>query len=358
MLHHPHGRDAHATQKTLLLLVFFFFFLPGFVHAADPTTAPSDEIRRGVEMSGTPEERARKTYEAIARKVEPDGVGDIRRLPAYLEFYRREFVRDPRAFAVSLTAEGSTVTGYVETIEHQKSLADFLKYLKLENVEQRIELLPTKDLGDKAFATVTAEHCFLYDRPSGKSENLTEAFKGELVWLLKDSAQARILCHGPGGYVGWIDAGNIHPVTGDQLDSTINVNSVDARVEQVISAAKELLGVKYVWGGLSNEGVDCSGLVQRAFRRAGILLPRDADQQSLVGRLTAVRWHRSSMRRGDLMYFLSRRGTISHTAIYLGNDEFIEAGDGGVKISSLDAASDKHEKKRDDSFIFAKRVLE
>jgi cell wall-associated NlpC family hydrolase len=113
-----------------------------------------------------------------------------------------------------------------------------------------------------------------------------------------------------------------------------------------------------VWGGLTKEGVDCSGLVQKAFGRVGVMLPRDADQQSLVGKLVATRWHRSALRRGDLLYFIGRRGTIHHTAIYLGQNAFIEAADGGVKVSSLDPADAKYEKKRDETFFLAKRVLE
>jgi cell wall-associated NlpC family hydrolase len=76
---------------------------------------------------------------------------------------------------------------------------------------------------------------------------------------------------------------------------------------------------------LTKDGVDCSGLVYTAFRSQGIRLPRDADQQALTGRLVATRWHRSSLRRGDVLFFLGRRGTIHHTAIYLGNNEILEA---------------------------------
>jgi cell wall-associated NlpC family hydrolase len=88
-------------------------------------------------------------------------------------------------------------------------------------------------------------------------------------------------------------------------------------------------------------------------------LPRDADQQVYAGRLVATRWHRDALRRGDLLFFLSgRRGSIAHVAIYLGENKFVEAADGAVRISSFDTAAENYSERRDGGFCFAKRVLD
>ena len=54
--------------------------------------------------------------------------------------------------------------------------------------------------------------------------------------------------------------------------------------EAISEAALMFLGAPYEWGGLTVEGLDCSGLVQAVHRRFGMLLPRNADQQETVGR--------------------------------------------------------------------------
>ena len=66
----------------------------------------------------------------------------------------------------------------------------------------------------------------------------------------------------------------------------------------------------------------------------------------------------SGLRRGDLLYFLSRRGAIHHTAIYLGDGKFFEAANAGVKVTSLKRSDKDYDDNRASSFCFAKRILE
>lgn len=326
------------------------------------------EVRRGVPTGGTREERAKRAYELAIRKIEPNLVGDPARLSQYLEFFKLEFVDDPRAFAFDVTASRDAASGavslggFVEFDEHRKALGEFLGHLGFNDVKNDVKLLPDPALGEKQFAIVGDQPVYIYDRITTPRETYTEALPGDAIFVLKEADDGMLLCHVADGYVGYLDAARVKRVSGEEFDSYAKSRTFapgrDERVEAVIAAAHKFMGTKYVWGGKTGSGIDCSGLVHESYRAAGVRMPRDADQQSLVGTLSGTRWHRSSIGRGDTLFFLTRRGTVGHTAIYLGDDKFIEAADGGVKISDLKDLSKKSNKTRGDILCFAKRVLE
>lgn len=345
--------------------------LPQPLAAQDPATAPAaslPEVRRGVTIGGPPEERTRRFYENVIRKVEPSLQGNFERLPLYVELFKREFVEDTRTFAIDFTARvvdrgRVSVGGYVEFDEHRRSLADFLKYLGFAADLEGLHVYPAPSLGKERFAVVRADSgAYVYSRPVEPRERLTESLKGDGLFLLGGVENGHYRCHAADGYVGYVAADAVDRVSGEEFDARTCPPPADAkpddRVEGAIAAASKLIGTNYVWGGTSIGGVDCSGLVYTAFRSQGVRLPRDADQQSLAGKLVAIRWHRSSLRRGDVLFFLNRRGTITHTGIYLGNDDFLEATDPVVKISSFHPSSPNYAPRRDEGFCFAKRIFE
>ncbi|WP_052442872.1 C40 family peptidase [Streptacidiphilus neutrinimicus] len=110
---------------------------------------------------------------------------------------------------------------------------------------------------------------------------------------------------------------------------------VTAGIEAAIGFAEAQLGKPYVWGGDGPYGYDCSGLVQQAFFRAGIKLPRVAADQYRATTPVAP----GRLRRGDLIFWSSssRSSGIHHVAIYLGGGRYIEAPHRGadVRISVL-----------------------
>ena len=104
---------------------------------------------------------------------------------------------------------------------------------------------------------------------------------------------------------------------------------------QVLRRAHNALGTPYVWGGEHPGGFDCSGLVQWAYRGAGVKLPRTAQEQSSVGfKIRDV----SKMRAGDIVAFRRRDGGY-HTGIYIGSGMFIHAPKrhSRVQVESLDS---------------------
>lgn len=89
---------------------------------------------------------------------------------------------------------------------------------------------------------------------------------------------------------------------------------------KLVEQAAKYLGVKYVYGGSSPSGFDCSGLVQYCCRQLGVSVNRTASAQYSNG----VYVSRDNLKPGDLVFF-SRGGRISHVVIYAGNGMVIHA---------------------------------
>jgi cell wall-associated NlpC family hydrolase len=88
----------------------------------------------------------------------------------------------------------------------------------------------------------------------------------------------------------------------------------------VVREARRFLGIRYLWGGLSTWGFDCSGLIWNVFRVLGATIPRDADPQFRSGTPVA----RDALRPGDLVFYGTQR-YVHHVAIYAGSGQMLEA---------------------------------
>ena len=104
--------------------------------------------------------------------------------------------------------------------------------------------------------------------------------------------------------------------------------------EEIASYVREFIGVPYVWGGESTSGFDCSGLVSFVFGHFGIPLGHSSYDQYDQG--TPV--SRNSLIPGDLVFFSSDGSGPSHVGIYIGNGEFVDAENPGVRVASLDSS--------------------
>jgi cell wall-associated NlpC family hydrolase len=125
----------------------------------------------------------------------------------------------------------------------------------------------------------------------------------------------------------------------EQVDAVAGGGSSSAgrRALAAVAAAKSELGTPYLWGGSSPEtGFDCSGLVQWAYAKVGIQIPRTSEQQILASNGHAVDRHH--LIAGDLVFFRDSGGDVHHVGISLGGDKFINAPHTGdvVKVASLD----------------------
>ncbi len=125
----------------------------------------------------------------------------------------------------------------------------------------------------------------------------------------------------------------------------------EADKKKLLDYAKYFKGGKYIWGGTSPKGFDCSGYVQYLYKKHKVNLPRTAWAQSKKG----INVDKDSLKKGDLVFFLTdkKRGIpVTHVGIYIGNGEFIHAASKkkGIIISPI---THGHYAK---TFVSARRV--
>ena len=190
----------------------------------------------------------------------------------------------------------------------------------------------------------------------------------------------------PSGRTGWVLKKDVRPLNeridirmGDSAEGLVSVE----KMEDVIRQAYSLLGVPYLWGGMSSKGVDCSGLVRISHIMNGILLPRNASQQIKCGERIEMEveyrcWEIltspaapqndnvkaglqnkntydlkeemlrrvKNLQRGDLVFFGTpatdeKPMRITHVGIYLGENKIIHSSH-RVRINSLIPGDDDY----------------
>ena len=113
------------------------------------------------------------------------------------------------------------------------------------------------------------------------------------------------------------------------------VTSASRLADSVIATATEVMGRPYKYGGTGSdgEGFDCSGLIQYAYGRHGITLPRRSVDQAREGKKVGKDVAR--LLPGDLLTFSNRGGPVTHVGLYIGERQFIHSATRGVQVSTL-----------------------
>ncbi|MCL6453673.1 MAG: C40 family peptidase [Alicyclobacillus sp.] len=137
------------------------------------------------------------------------------------------------------------------------------------------------------------------------------------------------------------------PSLSGRSESSINTVLADALLGQnIVAYAKQFEGSPYRWGGESPSGFDCSGYVQFVLGHFGISVGRTSYSQAQAGTAVSL----NDLQPGDLVFFDTDGSGASHSGIYIGAGEFINAEDRGVRIDSISGYWASH-------YVGARRVI-
>ena len=351
---------------------------------------------------------ARNRTSAAARSIEQ-----------LIDDVRRDHVPDFRSGIFDVQAE-SNADGVVLRGEttHPEAMDVLLERLTARGfaAADAVVRLPAVHVDGARHALVRSAIAPVYAEPRLPAPQITQLVLGVRVELLaRDGDWLRI--RGEDGYLGWVHQGYLHtgpddwafawergaigePVVSlgaelmDEHDNIIarlpwgarlvrhtgayqlpdgrrgdvtngEVVDVDrlsdwfpARGDSVARTARRWLGAPYLWGGVTLNGVDCSGLTQAVLWMHGIALPRDSDLQARVGSEIDVGDDFAGIRTGDLLYFAETEGRVTHVAISAGGTQIVHSalGNGGVAFNDLLGELPLEQRLRR-MFVHARRML-
>jgi len=199
----------------------------------------------------------------------------------------------------------------------------------------------------------------LRTNPSTNGSIIKKLEAGHVVGILKRVNADWLQVWDGAGKVGYISSSSKYIEIGGKVAPTPS----SAQIEKVITTGMKYLGVPYEFGSNRNTTAtfDCSDFVRQAFKEAlGIVLPSDSRKQGAwVKSNSTAKKSISSLKRGDLMFFMSYKGSkasnyngvnkekerITHVGIYLGNNKILHTyskKSGGVRVDSIQNTAWEH----------------
>lgn len=352
----------------------------------------------------------------ILRKARKD---DVKK---QIQSIKQEYVPDTRVEIFEVEVESLNgeliIKGATSSEKAHNEIEHLVGASSGEDIINQVRLLPDSSM-EYTRGIINLSVGNIRSKPSHASTLTTQALMGTPLKIYdKQGWWYRIQT--PDGYIGWIDASGISPVSKRKLESweesekiifTGHYSSVyktknrnadhvsdvvmgnifkmkentdhwykigfpDGRTgylskdkalkisewieqtkitgESIVSLARSFMGIPYLWGGTSVKGMDCSGFTKIVYFMHGIILQRDASQQTQYGELIPVTDNFEALKPGDLLFF--GKNNVTHVGIYIGDQQFIHAS-GRVKINSFNKNDPNYSEARASTIIRARRII-
>lgn len=292
--------------------------------------------------------------DSVIQEVKQKYAPDRRTVVCDIEY---EIVNDK----VSLTGEVSLEEAKQELLERVK------KSMSEKTIEDKVEVLPSKELGEEIYGIVNLSVANIRSKPSHPAELSTQSLLGSSLQVLKKKG-GWYYVQTPDQYLGWLDASGLQNCTEEDYNNWIAADkiyitapfdyvykepgsnaiisdvskggllkllsdegdyykvafpdgregylakksgmpfqeyleSIELSADAILDTAYKFMGAPYLWGGTSMRAVDCSGFTKTVFFFNGIILPRDASQQVHVGDPVEGEGRFGGLEPGDLLFF-------------------------------------------------------
>ncbi len=201
----------------------------------------------------------------------------------------------------------------------------------------------------------TAQYGMSFSEPDDESMPVTDLVIGNILSKVSEESGFTQLLY-PDGRLGWVKSSKLIPAEEVFFRTTLK--------ENLVQTALKFNGIPYLWGGTSSKNIDCSGLVCNIYFMNGILLPRDADMQALIGKELTTTMAPDGLEPGDLLFFGRKASeeadeNVTHVAMYTGEGNYIHSAGWRerVSINSMDSTKESYIERYPEIFVRAVRIL-
>lgn len=216
-----------------------------------------------------------------------------------------------------------------------------------DNIESKTKL----EMSTKVGTVKPCDYLNIRKGPSSNNGVVGKTYTNETVTIIETSSNGWHKVQTKSGVVGWVSGSYISVNGSNQTNqSSQSSQTTDAKISKLVEFSKKQLGKPYVWGASGPSGFDCSGFTSYIFKNgAGITLPRTSKSQATAG----TKVDRKDLKAGDLVFFATGGGGISHVGMYIGDGKFIHSTQPGdtVKIHSINSSYYSR------TFVTARRVI-